>query len=143
MKAAETERIENNTLFSHSIPNALVDGGPTILAGGRVGGVPFGIISGVDQRERLPQEFGFRLTEAFPNPFNPATQLSYTIPKRSHVRIEIISLLGRAVALLLDTELDPGTYTVSWDASECASGIYFCQLRAREFMATRRLLFVK
>jgi hypothetical protein len=60
----------------------------------------------------------------YPNPFNPATTISYSLPEAMQVTIQIYDMIGRRVAILVDQRQTPGTHNVVWDASSAASGIY-------------------
>lgn len=83
------------------------------------------------------------LGQNFPNPFNPATQISFGIPKDSHVTLVVYDILGSRVATLVDGPVNAGFHTVSWNASRLASGIYIYRLSAGEFVQTKRMLLMK
>jgi hypothetical protein len=85
----------------------------------------------------------FTLGQNYPNPFNPTTTVSYQLPAVSEVRIVVSDILGREVATLLNEAKPPGNYTVTWDASRCASGMYFCTMSAGAFHETRKLILMK
>ena len=85
----------------------------------------------------------FNLAQNYPNPFNPITQIKYGLPQQSHVRLTIYNALGQEVATLVNEVKEPGTYRTPWDASGMASGVYFYQMKAREFVATKKLLLLK
>jgi photosystem II stability/assembly factor-like uncharacterized protein len=85
----------------------------------------------------------FRLEPNSPNPFNPKTNIPFTISERSHVILNVHDLLGQPVATVIDEVMNPGSYEATWDATGFATGVYFCQLRAGAFMQTRRLVLVK
>jgi hypothetical protein len=92
----------------------------------------------------LPKNFS--LSQNYPNPFNPATSISYTIPQggiQHAVSVRIYDLLGREVAILVDEIKPAGTYTMTWDASRYASGVYFYRLQAGHFVDTKKLVLIK
>ncbi len=98
--------------------------------------------------ENLPTEF--QMGEAYPNPFNPCTSIIYEIPIRSRVELRIFDLLGRPVDVLVNEIQSPGSYTVTWNGSNWASGIYLAVCSAipedsREgtLSRTQRLILVK
>ena len=66
----------------------------------------------------------------FPNPFNPAVTVSWSLPARAEVRVSVVDLLGREVALLREGLLDAGTHAARWDASNRASGVYYLRATA-------------
>lgn len=82
----------------------------------------------------LPERW--RLDQNFPNPFNPATEIGYEVPVAGYVSLRVYDMLGREVATLEDGERQPGTYTVRWDASGQASGVYIARLSGGPDKAT-------
>jgi hypothetical protein len=85
----------------------------------------------------------FSLLQNYPNPFNPSTLISYGLPKDGVVTLKIYEVLGKEVKTLADGFKTQGKYTVSFDASKLASGIYFYQLRAGNFISTKKMLLLK
>jgi parallel beta-helix repeat protein len=85
----------------------------------------------------------FALIQNHPNPFNAKTTISYQLPTTSDVKLEVYNLLGRRVATLIDEMQEAGYKSVTWDASEVSSGVYFYKLTAGEFTETRRMMLVK
>jgi hypothetical protein len=86
---------------------------------------------------------GVHLSQNYPNPFNPSTTIRLTIVNRQLTIVKVFDVLGREVATLLNEVKDPGTYTVRFDGSRLASGVYFYRLQAGGFVATRRLLLLR
>ncbi|HUU28640.1 MAG TPA: two-component regulator propeller domain-containing protein [archaeon] len=106
------------------------------------------ISSNAPGKASLPRAFS--LARNFPNPFNPSTTISYTIPERSPVRVtlNVFSIRGSLVRRLIDKLSAPGTYTVAWDGTDSsgnrvASGVYFYHMHAGEFVQTRKMVLVK
>lgn len=89
----------------------------------------------------LPEKY--ELDQNFPNPFNPATQIKFTLPLRGFTSLKIFDLLGKEVATLLSQSHESGSYTVSFDASRLRSGVYFYTLRSGTFVQTKRMVFLK
>jgi hypothetical protein len=98
------------------------------------------------------------LEQNYPNPFNPTTSIGYSVGVvglpagqaggqssvvSSHVRLAVYDLLGREVAVLVDEVRNPGAYTAVWNAAGMASGVYFCRLRAGDFVQVRKLLLLQ
>jgi hypothetical protein len=84
------------------------------------------------------------LYQNYPNPFNPLTTISYSLSLGSTpVTLKIIDLLGNEVETLVDEYQHPGEYSVDYDASNLASGIYFYQLQYGNFIQTNRMTLVK
>ncbi len=91
-------------------------------------------------RVAFPQDF--RLS-VFPNPFNPATTLSFTLPSPQRVRLGIYDISGREQRLLADDLFSAGTHRLAFDASALPSGIYFAHLSGRNLSLTQKLLLLK
>lgn len=85
----------------------------------------------------------YNLAQNFPNPFNPATNIRYSIPQRSSVTLKVYDILGNEVAALVNEEKDQGVYTVTFNAAALSSGIYFYTLRADGFVQTKKMLLIK
>jgi endo-1,4-beta-xylanase len=89
----------------------------------------------------LPSKY--ELDQNFPNPFNPTTNIRYSIVKTSKVTLKVFDILGREVETLVNMVQAPGQYTVTFNAQSLASGIYFYQINAGSFTATKKLLLLK
>ena len=76
----------------------------------------------------LPNEFSMHA--AYPNPFNPLTQIRYEIPIEGFLEISIFDLRGQKVETLVNEFIQPGEYSTSWDASLVSSGVYFVHFTA-------------
>jgi hypothetical protein len=85
----------------------------------------------------------FELMQNFPNPFNPSTTISFSLPSRSFVTLKIFDVMGREVATMVSEEMTAGNYSQRWNASSYPSGVYFYRLQAGNFNNTKRLLFLK
>ena len=84
------------------------------------------------------------LAEAYPNPFNPTTNIKLTVPKSAVVSLKIYNLVGQEVAELVSERLTPGTYEYQWNASGFASGVYFYRLETNSgFVQTKKLILIK
>ena len=83
--------------------------------------------------------FNFALGQNYPNPFNPSTTFSYSIPVASNVSLEVFNTLGEKIITLVNEFKLAGNYNVKWNASGYPSGIYFYQLRAGNFIQTKKL----
>ncbi|MEO8512144.1 MAG: T9SS type A sorting domain-containing protein [Ignavibacteria bacterium] len=85
----------------------------------------------------------YSLSQNFPNPFNPVTQIKFTLPQGENVKLVVFDILGREVKTLVNEFRNSGVYEVSFDASEFASGVYFYRLDAGEYTATKKMLVIK
>ena len=104
------------------------------------GGTSPGAI-GIENEQQIP--FVFELHQNYPNPFNPVTRINYDIPKRSVVTIKIYNILGQLVAQPLNEVKVPGKYTLDFDASSLASGVYYYEIKAGTFSDTKKMVLVK
>ena len=103
---------------------------------------PTGNVTGIEIIDsEIPKEFS--LSQNYPNPFNPNTTIQFALPKSGFVSLKIYNLLGREVALLVNEEKTYGTYTVKWNASGMASGVYFYRMQVDSFIETRKLVFLR
>jgi len=85
----------------------------------------------------------FKLGQNFPNPFNPETNIKYTIAKSGFVTLKVFDVMGREVAALVNRKLNPGNYEIAFDGSNLTSGIYFYKLTSEGFTETKRMLLIK
>ena len=88
------------------------------------------------------------LLSNYPNPFNPATTISYELVRPSHVRLEVYDAAGRLVRVLVDANKDAGRHQVVWDGLDglgerTASGVYFYRLRAGEVDLARKMVLLR
>ncbi len=85
----------------------------------------------------------FDLTPAYPNPFNPVFNLSYSIPEYGKVSLVVYDMMGKEVTHLVNTYKEAGYYKIQWDATSHASGVYIVKLVTRDFTATQKVALVK
>jgi hypothetical protein len=100
----------------------------------------------VEPNTELPTEYS--LSQNYPNPFNLETVISYSLERRSDVRLSVYNILGRRVSVLVDRPQAAGTYRVFWDGRAStgevvASGVYFYRLEADHFVRTRKMVLLK
>ena len=88
-------------------------------------------------------EVGYKLHQNFPNPFNPKTIIQFKIPKTELVNLRIYDNLGNQVAELINDKRVSCEYTIEWDGSNFASGIYFYKITAGIFEETRKMILLK
>jgi len=85
----------------------------------------------------------YSLFQNYPNPFNPRTKIKFEIPKSSYTKLIVYDIIGREVGTLVNEQLQPGTYEIEWNASECASGVYFCKLTTDDYIQIKKMVFLK
>ena len=97
--------------------------------------------SGKSKNSVLPTVF--KLYQNYPNPFNPTATIRYDLPQNSKVNIKIYDLLGRQVKQLVDEFKQAGSYTVNFDGTNLASGVYFYRIEAGKFVESKKMVLVK
>ena len=85
----------------------------------------------------------YLLEQNFPNPFNPTTTIGFGLQNKSNVKITILNSVGEEVAVLLNKEKEAGYHQVEFNAASLPSGVYFYQLRAVDYIQTRKMILLK
>lgn len=98
---------------------------------------------GVKDNYQAGNPVDFELQQNFPNPFNPETKISFSLPESGFVSLKVYDLLGKEVAVLVSEELAQGTHAVSFDASQLPSGVYVYQLQADGVKISRKMSLLK
>jgi len=116
-----------------------------------------GITSGIKPSSQMIPK-GYILFQNYPNPFNPVTTIRYAIPRRSPTDprsgtlrafgddkavLKVYDVLGKEIETLVNEKLQPGTYSVEWNASQLPSGVYFYQLRTGDYIETKKMILLK
>ncbi len=96
-----------------------------------------------NEQNPIPTEF--KLEQNYPNPFNPSTKISWQSPVGSWQTLKVYDVLGREVATLVDEYRDAGSYNVEFriENLELSSGIYFYQLKAGDYVETKKMMVIK
>lgn len=89
----------------------------------------------------IPSKFG--LYQNFPNPFNPSTSIRFDLPKSVNAAIVVYNALGKEVTRLVNENLSPGSYQVTFNAGNLASGVYYYKLEAESFTQIKKLVLIK
>ena len=95
------------------------------------------------------QPVKFRLSNNYPNPFNPETTIEFSVPKQSEVMFKIFNILGEEMYRMQDDNLSSGVYRVRWNGAnkfgvQVPSGVYFYQLKAGDsFIQTKKMTLLK
>lgn len=85
----------------------------------------------------------FELTQNYPNPFNPSTTIEYTVAEAASVNLTVFNMLGEQVTTLVNELVQPGKYSVRFDASSLASGTYIYRITAGSFVQTKKMILTK
>ncbi|NUM63620.1 MAG: T9SS type A sorting domain-containing protein [Ignavibacteriaceae bacterium] len=99
-------------------------------------------VSGVDDEINIIPE-DYVLYQSYPNPFNPSTTIKYSVPNDDNVSLKVFDILGREVELLVDEYKNAGTYSIEFNASRFASGVYFYQLQSGRFIETKKMILLR
>lgn len=83
----------------------------------------------------MPEEFA--LAQNCPNPFNPDTEIAFSLPGASKETLSVCNILGQVVDILVDYDMQPGRHSVTQNARDLSNGIYFYRLQAGGFTATK------
>ncbi len=139
---SNTDSTEANNMSSQF---SVAAGSHTIALSGSGANVDYiqliSVLTGVKTTLAVPNTFV--LAQNFPNPFNPTTQIEYSIPTRSLVTLAIYNVLGQKVATLVSGVQSVGQHEVTFDASRFASGVYFYRLNAAGYSVTKKMMLIK
>ena len=104
-----------------------------------------GIISkeGVAPAVEEAAQAAFAVAQNSPNPFNPTTSISFTIPGADHVTVDIYNVAGQKVDTLVNDFMDAGTHSVVWNASGFSNGVYFYTVKSGDFSKTIKMTLLK
>ena len=109
-----------------------------------VAGSDTGVENGPDSGPgEVPAPAAVVLGQNHPNPFNPVTQIAFTLPQDGRARLAIYNLRGQRVAVLADGDLAAGEHVVTWDATGLPSGVYFSRLEGPGFSESRKMTLLK
>ena len=100
------------------------------------------ILTGINQQgQEIPKSY--KLEQNFPNPFNPVTNVHFSIPKDGIVSFKVYNALGQLVATYVDGFMKAGKYNAEIEGNNWASGIYFYTLSAKDFVETKKMILMK
>jgi hypothetical protein len=95
----------------------------------------------VNAQEDLPSSY--QLGDAYPNPFNPTTTISFALPQAGQVCLKVHNMQGAEMATLVNGLVPAGSYDMTWDATNLSSGVYFYTLDVGNFSDTRKMVLLK
>lgn len=97
----------------------------------------------VENDGNLNRPKSYSLSHNYPNPFNSATSIHYQLPQCCHVTLKVLNSLGQQVAILVDKEQESGSYTIHWDASDQASGVYLMSFETVDFKQLQKMILLR
>jgi aminopeptidase N len=89
------------------------------------------------------KKFDYHLGRNYPNPFNPSTTISFSIPENQYVELKVYDLLGNVVAELVNENKQRGTHSIDFNAGVLSSGTYFYELKAEDFRKVQKMQIIK
>lgn len=103
-------------------------------------------IDGGTEEESKPTSFF--ISQNYPNPFNPVTNFKVSLPKASHVKIEVFNILGQNIRTLVDEDMKAGVFIVDWDGKDekgmgVSSGVYFYRIIADQFSDIKKMILLR
>ena len=116
--------------------NAVYKNLTSAIVSGRVWGT-----SGMSNKELIAKKI--KLFQNFPNPFNPVTNIFFSIPTKSNVSLYIFDLSGKIIETVEMNNLLPGTHSYKWNGEKFASGIYFYKIKINDYIQTRKMILLK
>ena len=90
---------------------------------------------------QIPDKFS--LSQNYPNPFNPSTVISFQLLVVGQVLLKVFDILGKEITTLVNEQLQPGTYEVTFDGSNLSNGVYFYKLQTGNFLSIKKMLLIK
>ena len=99
-------------------------------------------------RVTLPSPLEYNLSDAYPNPFNPTTTLSFSVPVEGHISLNVYDMAGRLVRTLVDTNLGMGYHNMEWNGLDnsgyaVSSGMYIYSLKGEGVSITKKMVMMK
>ena len=98
-------------------------------------------VKNANHDEMIPLRF--RLSQNYPNPFKDKTIIKYCIAFRTNVNVSIFDKKELLIKNLIDKEQEAGTYELEFDASSLPEGIYYCRIKAGNYISTKKILLLK
>ncbi|MEI7907509.1 MAG: T9SS type A sorting domain-containing protein, partial [Bacteroidota bacterium] len=120
------------------IPSAMIDS-----AYERIQRLKQRILTGMHDQVAAVIPANVQLYQNYPNPFNPSTTIRFSIPVSGFVSLKIFNVLGKEVAQLVNDERTAGNYSVQFNASAYAGGVYFVRLQTGNALRTAKMVYLK
>ena len=131
------DSFKNNTLNLVIKDGALLDIEAMNIVAGNAAGCE------ISDRWLMAEVHNFNISNIYPNPFNPVTQIDYDVNLAGQVRLSIYNVLGQEVAVLHDGFSSEGSYSINWDANALSSGVYYVRMLMNGQMETKKAILLK
>ncbi len=96
---------------------------------------------GIEGIVQIPTDFN--LSQNYPNPFNPSTKIGFKIKQAGFTTLKVYDVLGREVETLVNADMQPGTYEISFDGHGLSSGVYCYRLNSGSFSGLKKMILTK
>ena len=96
-----------------------------------------------DSKQYYTGPYSFKLSELYPNPFNPSTEVAFSLPMDSYVKLSAFDIQGREIDVIFEGMQSLGTHSYTWNPVNMPSGLYYVRLQAGEMVANQKALLIK
>ena len=140
-------RVQGETLtfkYYDSMAGEIVDYAETIeFTSDMIEGDGFNTFSLSREASNFEQPFEYGISEAYPNPFNPVTNFTYSLAEDGLVQVAVYDISGKMVSELANGYMSAGSYPLTWNADNSSSGVYFIRMYSGEFASAQKVMLVK
>ena len=95
----------------------------------------------MNAKVNVPSDFS--ISAAYPNPFNPTTQMSLTLNSVADVSVKVFNMTGQLVDVIANGQMDKGSYSLTWDGTNVSSGVYFIKTEVGSEIHSQKIMLVK
>jgi hypothetical protein len=138
---ARTSGYVLRSVAGQPIVGTSVQGNTQVISGFLADTLFSSVLVAVNEEKGLPTSFA--LSQNYPNPFNPSTTVRFDVSQTSFVTVKVYDILGREVETIVSREMIPGKYTITWNAYQMPSGVYFYRMTAGDFVSQKKMLLMK
>ena len=85
----------------------------------------------------------FNISAAYPNPFNPTTQMTLDLHTQADVSVKVFNMAGQLVDVIAEGQMDKGSYSLTWDAANVSSGVYFIKTEVGSVVQNQKIMLIK
>ena len=95
----------------------------------------------MDTKVVVPGDFA--ISAAYPNPFNPTTQMTLALHTQADVSVKVFNMAGQLVDVIAEGQMDKGSYSLTWDAANVSSGVYFIKTEVGSVVQNQKIMLIK